>query len=875
MLTGEMLGPYRVLDKMGAGGMGEVYRARDTRLDRDVAIKILPEAFAADAERLARFDREARTLASLNHPNIAAIYGIEQATGNIQPGRISALVMELVDGEDLAQRISRGRLPLDEALPIARGIADALAAAHERGIIHRDLKPANIRIRSDGTVKVLDFGLAKAFDGPGAAADPMNSPTITSPATQVGTILGTAAYMSPEQARGRPVDRRSDVWAFGVVLLEMISGERPFKGTEITDVLASILKDEPAIDSTPSSTPAAVRRLLRRCLEKDRSKRLDSMTAVRLDLDEALMPGVDRVAGAGENRWRWIAASGTAAALVLALIAVKYPRDTSLPPAALAFSIDLPPSVEAVPDIPAVSPDGSRIVFVAGDRESRTSQLYVRRLDHPVASPIAGTDDANAPFFSPDGRWLAFFAGRHLKMMPADGGAPQEIIEVRDARGGTFTANGRVVYAPAAYGPLHTARADGGDAGPFTALDTASGELSHRYPRVLSDGSVLFVILSDDPDRPALGIVAPGGGAHRVLLERAMHPVLLPDDRVLYAKAGRRSHPTEIVSAVDIVASRYRGGVLEPAAKPVHSKVMGIQGWGFAAYTATPDLMVTMAYRDPSPVGLAWVARDGSESSIRVPEAPYSRPRLSPDGRLIATSVTEGGHKLRMIDLSRGIVESFAPALDDATGAVWSADGTELAVAATVDSRARILRVPLSNPSAARIVDAPPNSLPTSWSRTGTIALASLTMRGRTDLHLVDSAGAARAFLTTPATEHEGRFSPDGQWIAFTVDGIPYLQAASGTGRMTRLSQERATAVIWSRDGREIFLQQGPEVFSLTVAAGGELSQPRRLFQSAGTLEDVTADGRFLFTRRPATPPDPQRFTVLTGRVREVIESLR
>jgi len=864
MTPGTTIGPYEIVAPLGAGGMGEVYRARDTRLDRDVAVKILPPAFAVDAERLARFEREAKTLAALNHPNIAQIYGVEPVEG----GR--ALVMEFVDGEDLAARIARGPVPLDEALPIARQIADALAAAHEGGIVHRDLKPANIRIRLDGTVKVLDFGLSKAFDGSGAAGDPMNSPTITSPATHMGIILGTAAYMSPEQARGRPVDRRADVWAFGIVLLEMLTGERPFKGAEITDVLASILKDAPAIDSAPSSTPPAIRRLLRRCLEKDRSKRLDSMTAVRLELDEALAPDVDRDAAPARSRATWIAASAVAAALVIGLSAVMYPRHADVRAPALAFTIDLPQSVMAAPATLAISPDGTRIIFAAGDRASMRGQLYARRLDHPVASPIAGTEDASAPFFSADGRWLAFFSERHLRMMPGDGGAAQDIVEVRDSRGGTFTGDGRIVYAPAAYGPLHVARPDGGASGPFTALDTPKAELSHRYPAVLSDGSILFVILTEDPDRPAIAIVPAGGGAHRVLLEGAMHPVVLPGDNVLYARVGRRTHPTEIVSAVDIVATRYRDGALETSARPVHSRVFAVQGWGFAAYTATPDLLVVMAYRDPPGVGLSWVSRDGLESPIPVPESSYNRPRVSPDGRLIVTSVSEGGHKLRMIDVSRGIVEPFAPALDDATGAVWSPDGTEVAAAAIVEAQPRIVRVPLANVSEARVVPAPPNSLPTSWSRTGTIALGALTMRRRSDLHLIEGNGTARAFLATPATEHEGRFSPDGHWLAFIVDGVPYVQAASGAGRMIRLSQGGSENVVWSRDGRELLFQQGAGVFAVGFDPVGGLSQPRKLFDYAGTLHDVAPDGRFLFTRRSATPSEPQAFTVMTGRLQHL-----
>jgi hypothetical protein len=491
--AGTKLGPYEILSAIGAGRMGEVYRARDTKLNRDVAIKVLLPSVADDPDRLARFSREAQTLAALNHPNIAHIHGLEESNG------VRALVMEFVEGDDLTVRIARGPIPLDDALPIARQIADALEAAHEQGIIHRDLKPANIKLRPDGTVKVLDFGLAKLDDRSaslsGERGDPTHSPTLTLNATQAGIILGTAAYMSPEQAAGKPVDKRSDVWAFGVVLMEMLTGRPVFAGETVSHVLASVLKSDPDWTALPAPTPASIRRLLRRCLDKDRRRRLDSAADARLEIDEALAPTGDasmvRLA-MQEAAWRralpW-ASTGALAAGLAAVLVLWAPWRRASPPAPLRVSAELGADASlaaaGLGDAAILSPDGAVVAFVA-QKGDGSPQLYVRRLTQLQATPLSGTDDADSPFFSPDGQWIAFFAGGKLKKIAVAGGAAVTLCDAPIGRGGAWGDDGTIVFTPDATQGVRLLRVSsaGGKPEPLTSL--AEGEITQRWPQVLA-----------------------------------------------------------------------------------------------------------------------------------------------------------------------------------------------------------------------------------------------------------------------------------------------------------------------------------------------------------------------------------------------------
>ena len=440
---GTALGPYAVTAKIGEGGMGEVYRARDTKLDRDVALKVLPEAFTQDPDRLARFEREAKVLASLNHPNIAAIYGLEEAEGT------RALVLELVEGTTLADRIKRGPIPLDEALPIAKQIAEALEAAHEAGVIHRDLKPANIKVREDGTVKVLDFGLAKAFD-PSPVGDPSQSPTLTAAATQMGVIMGTAAYMSPEQAAGKQVDKRGDIWSFGVVLFEMLTGRRLFTGETVSHVLGGVLRIEPDWNTLPDATPQAVRRLLRRCLQKERKQRLHDVADVRLDLEEGTtsQPTDETAPNAlPEAVWRqalpWV--TGLILAAVTGVAVWALTGAPSVPPPRVTRSHIMLPSGAAtmgtsVHNLIALSPDGTNLAYAGSD------QLYLRAMDQLDAAPIRGTEGATEPFFSPDGQWIGFWADGRLQKVSAAGGLPVTLCETAEPYGASWSSDDTIFF---------------------------------------------------------------------------------------------------------------------------------------------------------------------------------------------------------------------------------------------------------------------------------------------------------------------------------------------------------------------------------------------------------------------------------------------
>jgi len=487
--SGTRLGPYEITVLIGAGGMGEVYRAHDTKLNRDVALKILPDAFTFDGDRIARFRREAQLLASLNHPNIAAIYGFEDS------GSTHALVLELVEGPTLADRITKGPIPLDEAWPIAKQIADALEAAHEQGIIHRDLKPANIKVRPDGIVKVLDFGLAKALEPTGAmSASVSMSPTITSPAmTQAGIILGTAAYMSPEQAVGKPVDKRSDLWSFGVVLLEMLTGHQVFQGETISHVLASVLKDEPDWTALPQGTPVPIRRLVRRCLEKDHKRRIDSAVVARLETEDALTQPAEWRGGFNtRSRLTWVL---TAVSLVLAIAfgALAYfeirPVDQTaiqavvLPPDKWIFDVGPPPTRLAI------SPDGHRLAFVAADPDHR-SQLWVQSIDALSAQALTGTAGARSPFWAPDSRFLGFFADGKLKKVDVTGGPAVTLCDVGSTEAGsvvsgTWNRDGVIVFAKQASG-LSRVSASGGTATRVTTLEDQA--INHSLPFFLPDG---------------------------------------------------------------------------------------------------------------------------------------------------------------------------------------------------------------------------------------------------------------------------------------------------------------------------------------------------------------------------------------------------
>jgi len=840
------IGPYKVVSSLGAGGMGEVYRARDTRLERDVAIKVLPTAFAVDAERLARFEREAKTLASLNHPNIAQIYGIEH----------NALVMELVEGEDLSARIARGPIPIGDALPLARQIADALEAAHERGIIHRDLKPANIKVRDDGTVKVLDFGLAKALapEGQSATADLLNSPTITSPAhlrqgygeagTQLGMILGTAAYMAPEQAKGRAIDRRADVWAFGVVLLEMLTGQRTFQGDDITEVLASVLKDAPSQEALPADTPAAIRRLLRRCLEKNPAKRLDSMAAARLEIDDAAgEPAVAQAVAETAPFWRrtlpWAAASIAIAAAGFLGLSARPPAATAEMPVRMLADFDLgKPLFAGIGPAAVLSPDGSRVILLATDEAYRSQQLYIRAIDSLQASPLAGTEDARDPFFSPDSQWIGFFARGKLKKLSLASAAVVELADVEVSRGGAWTEDDTILFTPRAAvgGRIMRISAAGGPVagiGPFV-----EGHVTQRWPQALPGGrGVIYTSHTnvDDFNSASLVLQPPGGAAPRVLIAGGYHFRYVASGHILYVHDG-----TLFAVPFDLDRLEVAGEGL-----PAVAGVQGSHSNGGAQFSVSSTGMLLYLAGDSETGGasMAWVDRSGAITAIPAPRANWMTVSVSPDGgRLVYDVSTGAGSALWIYDIAReaaGRVTTGSP-LDFAP--VWSPDGTRIAYASGPTGAPGIFWVPADGSrEPQKLLHTEATLLPLAWHPDGRALLFNQQSKGRFDIWVLpledDGAGGLRPgtprdFLSTTAGEGLAAFSPDGKWVAYVSDESGdfevYVRPFPGPGGKYQVSRGGMWPA-WSHTRRELMYgtDQG-ELIVVPYTDSGGVFQPGR-----------------------------------------------
>jgi len=638
LTPGTRLGIYEITVLLGEGGMGQVYRATDTTLSQ-VAIKILPDAFAANPERLARFEREAKMLASLNHPNIAAIYAVDKSGG------LHALVMELVEGDDLSQRISRSAIPLDEALPIAKQIAEALEAAHEQGIIHRDLKPANIKVRADGTVKVLDFGLAKAMEPTGAmAASNSMSPTITIPAmTQAGIILGTAAYMSPEQARGRTVDKRADIWAFGCVLYEMLTGRPAFsKGTSTADILAAILEREPEWKALPAAVPSTVARLLRRCLEKDPRRRLRDIGDIRLDLDEASTAPPVNVTRRAPGRA--IVRSLVTAAILVALAVIAFAirsltRVATVPQPTMRFTlvppVDQPFSLSEADRDFVISRDGTRLVYVSGN----DGKLMVRAIDRLDAVRLGNVTGARSPFLSPDGQWVGFFVGvssTELKKISMTGGPAISLCRgPGGARGAAWGQDDTIVFSTQA-GKLLRVPASGGEPTVLSTPDSARGETGHIFPSFLPGGqTVLFTVtnVGDPLDNGQIVALDLKTGRRKVLLSGGSQPEYVETGYLVYGVTGA------------LRAVRFNPATLDVMGDPVlvvdHVTTIATTGAGEFSLSASGALVYLPGGVIGTARSLVWVDRDGREEPVGAPPRMYSYSRISPDGSRVALELRD------------------------------------------------------------------------------------------------------------------------------------------------------------------------------------------------------------------------------------------
>jgi Tol biopolymer transport system component len=899
---GARIGPYEVLSLLGAGGMGEVYRACDTTLHRDVAIKVLPDSFAGDAERLARFTREAQTLAALNHPHIAQIHGFERS------GETCALVMELVEGEDLSQRIARGPLPLDEALPIARQIAEALEAAHEQGIIHRDLKPANIKLRADGVAKVLDFGLAKALEpgagsGDAAGAGLANSPTITSPAmTMRGMILGTAAYMAPEQAKGKPVDKRVDIWAFGCVLYEMLAGRRAFQGDDVSTTMAAVLLKEPDWSALPAATPGAVRRLLTRCLTKDPKARLRDVGEARLRIDDLLSGAAGEVDAPAMPQtvplWRrvvpWAAAGVLAlgSMLIGAAVARRSVGDVTSMAVPVTFAV-APPENTSFGGPPeggtgtatqvAVSPDGRNIVFVAGAQSAY--QIYLRPIASLAARAIPGTDGGTFPFWSPDSRFIGFFAGGKLKKAPIAGGPVVVLCDAPFGRGGSWSRDNVILFAPGAVAnapgreTLWRVSSAGGVAAVVTRIDPANADTRHRWPHFLPDGRHFFYTevfgapgTSPKPSTIRIGSLEPA--EVDVMLLQAESTAAYASGHVLFAR-----DETLMAQPFDPDARQINGEAF-PVAERVSqegSRYVGasVSENGTLVYGRDDSLALTE---------LTWRDRTGRALGTVDGPAPYLNLALSPEERRVAVAV--GAVNLQNIDI--WIIDMARNGRSRLTGEpgvhgapVWSPDGTRIAFQSRRSGKLslREKRVGGTSPDES-LVEGVGNTVamaPTSWSADGRyIAYTLRSAFPRTsDVWIFPLFGDRKPFplVHTNYFEGEAVFSPDGRWIAYTSDesgqANVFMQAFPEAGDRLHVSTAGGSAPIWRADGKELYYL-GPDwtLMAVPIDTIGRVDAgaPQALFPSGvfntgfntgqtsisvGQTHAVSKDGqRFLLNAR-------------------------
>ena len=877
--AGTRLGPYEVMAPLGAGGMGEVYRARDTKLDRLVAIKILPESLAHDSDRLARFDREAKTLAALNHPNIAIIYGVEEA--NLWAGSrqaIRAIVMELVEGPTLADRIAQGPLPLDETLTIAKRIADALEAAHDQGIIHRDLKPANIKLRPDGAVKVLDFGLAKALGGDGngtRAAAVSQSPTITSPAglTGMGVILGTAAYMSPEQARGKSVDTRADIWAFGCVLFEMLGGRRAFAAEDdtVSDVLAAVLKGDPDWNALPSSTPTAIKRLIRRCLAKDPRERLHDIADARLDLQDAETGASEGAPTTGRRNWlAWsLVAAFAVLSLVLASLLIRSATQPSAP-GAVYRSLILPPTgnvnaaaSEARSGVPrfgrglSLSPDGRRLALVAPGPDGRLV-LWVHPLDGSNARALAGTEGASSPFWSADGRHLAFVADGKLKRIEASGGAVSPLYD-RPRLFSTGTWNRDNVILFAGNGPILRISASGGAASPVTSHDE-SRETPHGAPFFLPDGQRFLYSLS-------LSGRTTGGTVYVGSLDS--------DERIKLIDGGSQAAYANgfllFVRDNTLMAQRFDADRLELAGEPMPLAEQVLTGGapassgGFAV--SQSGVLVYQAGRIEKSA-LVWLDRSGRELGTLGEPRGFSYLQLSPDQRHLAVSLYDDATRTRdlwLYDTTRGGQTRLTFEPSDDFAAAWSPNGDRLAfIGFRAGDRSLNLYEKASTGAGEekRLLDLEGIEIPTSWSPDGRFLLFQSQSPGA-DISVLPLAADAKVipFANMRFTEGSAQFSPDGRWVAYSSDETGrtevYIAPFQRGGRREPISTDGAGSPRWRHDGKELFYIRGDDTLvavaislgesSVEVGAAQPLFQTR--FRNAALPYDVTRDGRFLVNR--------------------------
>ena len=860
-MLAQTIAHYRIQAKIGAGGMGEVYRATDTRLNRDVAIKVLPEALARDPERMARFEREAKILASLNHPNIASIYGLEESNGS------RALVMELVEGPTLAERIKKGRLPLEEALPIAKQIAEGLEYAHERGIIHRDLKPSNVKLTPEGQIKILDFGLAKALEGEASEEELENSPTLSAVATRAGVLLGTAAYMSPEQARGKRVDRRADIWAFGCVLYEMLTGRDAFGGETTSDILACVIRAEPDWSSLPSIVPWRIREVLRRCLQKDPKQRLRDIGDARIAIEEALSGTPQEVWGLKAGNvppplWRralpW--ASGILLALVVGVgVWELHPRPKAAQIVHFSFS---PPEGDSLVfrfgSTPlAISRDGTEVVFLA--RHGGTPQLYVRRMDRLESEPLAGTDNGDNPFFSPDGKWVGFFADGKLKKVSVVGGTPVTLCDAPAGATGAWAPDDSIIFALNTWSGLMRVPAAGGTPQPFTRLDTSKGEKTHRRPEILPGGKAV-VYASGSPDGrqwdSTIAVASLKTGEAKTLPIRSWYARY-----ILGAYLAFERQEGLFVVPFDLQRLQVTGSPF-----PV------LQEQGFA-FSETGSLAYVP--RGATLGNLAWVDRKGVVEPLGTPTRDYGgRVQLSPDGKHVVLVIgTEGSYDVWTYDLPHRALTRFTLGDGDSVAPTWSSDGRRIAFSRYKGGNISIVAEAVDGSGIEEtLLPAQTRTMisyiqPASWSPDGRFLVYGQIRSGKREIWVLPLEGERkpRALLANQFDNGPASFSPDGKYLAYVSNEtgpneVYVMPFGNGTGKWQISTGGADVAMaVWGRDGKQLFYRGNGNIMDVDVRTQPVFTASTpRVIVPAKAIGNLKSDGMDNFE----VSPDRQRFLI-------------
>jgi len=849
--TGAKLGPYEIQALLGAGGMGEVYRARDTRLDREVAIKVIPQKFAQDAQRMARFKCEAQVLASLNHANIASIYGLEESGG------LRALVMELVEGPMLAERIKKGPIPIEEVSPIATQIAEALEYAHERGVVHRDLKPANIKLTHNGKVKLLDFGLAKALHGDDGTRGGSDSPTLSIEASEAGIILGTAAYMSPEQAKGKVVDRRTDIWSFGVVLFEMLTGSQMFTGETTAEILAAVMRTEPDWTMLPKDVPVRIRELLKRCLVKDDKRRLRDIGDARLELDDASDATLEAASIRPANRlWRMLPWVIAISALVIGSWVLSHRAAGDIASLQVTHvDIDYPPNVEPSAGPPGgfgISPDG-RSVAMIGVRAG-VRRLYIRRLDRPEATELSDAVGGSGLSFSPDSASVAYYLGNSsvTRVLLAD---RQRAIVASGADfvGGVGWESEQIVYTRGS--ALWIVPAQGGKSKQLTVLDAARHEVLHTDPLVLPGGrTVVFSSLTVEAGTERIEAVSIDGKKRSVVVEHAMTPTWSPTGHLLFVRDA-----AVWAVAFDPQTATVRG----TAVAVIPPGVTGTTGFGGLAFQLSSTGTLIFAPSDFYSERVVSVGRDGSEVALNLPPNRYVNPRISPDGRQLA--IESGSNVIETLDLVRGTRARLTAAAPATSFPTWTTDSKGVVFRrfnvpfwAAADGSGKTGVVP-----ALQVNDFPCSSGPDSDS----IIAVRVQPETSGDIFQLSISGkySPKPLLVTPAYEGGAELSPDRHWIVYQSNesGQPeiYVRPYPAMDREWQVSEGGGVQARWSSTNKEIYYRGGTHMMAVAFDASGRepaFGKPKALFSDeydfAANISianyDVTRSGRFIMLRR-------------------------